>query len=77
VAKKQVGANKMKKILLFVSLLISFNAYADWTKVLPGNNASLYIDFDTLIEKDGYIYWWYLDSGERGVKKPMPKVTAT
>ena len=68
-AKKQVGANKMKKILLLVSLLISFNAYADWTKVLPGNNASLYIDFDTLIEKDGYIYWWYLDSWGKGSEK--------
>ena len=52
----------MKKLLIIISVLISFNSYADWTKVLPGNNASLYIDFDTLIEKDGYIYWWYLDS---------------
>ena len=59
----------MKKLLIIISVLISFNSYADWTKVLPGNNASLYIDFDTLIEKDGYIYWWYLDSWGKGSEK--------
>jgi len=65
-----IGANNMKKILLlFITLLIYSNAYADWTKVLPGNNASLYIDFDTLIEKDGFIYWWYLDSWGKGSEK--------
>jgi len=60
----------MKKLLLlFLTLLIYSNTYADWTKVLPGNNASLYIDFDTLIEKDGFIYWWYLDSWGKGSEK--------
>jgi len=59
----------MKKILIMLSILVSLNAHADWTKVLPGNNASLYIDFDTLIEKDGYIYWWYLDSWGKGSEK--------
>ena len=69
-AKNLVGANNMKKILLLsITLLIYSNAYADWTKVLPGNNASLYIDFDTLIEKDGFIYWWYLDSWGKGSEK--------
>ena len=34
----------MKKLLIIISVLISFNSYADWTKVLPGNNASLYIE---------------------------------
>lgn len=68
-AKNRVGANNMKKIILLVSVLVSFNSYADWTKVLPGNNASLFIDFDTLIEKDGYIYWWYLDSWGKGSEK--------
>ena len=65
-----IGANNMKKILLlFITLLIYSNAYADRTKVLPGNNASLYIDFDTLIEKDGFIFWWYLDSWGKGSEK--------
>ena len=70
VERNLIGANNMKKILLlFITLLIYSNAYADWTKVLPGNNASLYIDFDTLIEKDGFIYWWYLDSWGKGSEK--------
>ncbi len=49
--------------------MLSFNSYAEWTKVLPGNNASLYIDFNTLKEQDGYIYWWYLDSWGKGSEK--------
>mgnify|MGYP001164848232 FL=1 len=70
VERNLIGANNMKKILLLlITLLIYSNAYADWTKVLPGNNASLFIDFDTLIEKDGFIYWWYLDSWGKGSEK--------
>ena len=70
VERNLIGANNMKKILLLlITLLIYSNAYADWTKVLPGNNASLFIDFDTLIEKDGFIYWWYLDSWGNGSEK--------
>ena len=57
----------MKKILLLLfSLILSFNSYGEWTNVLPGNNASLYIDFKTLKERDGYIYWWYMDSWSEG-----------
>ena len=57
----------MKKILLLLfSLILSINSYGEWTNVLPGNNASLYIDFKTLKERDGYIYWWYMDSWREG-----------
>ena len=57
----------MKKILLLLfSLMLSFNSYGEWTNVLPGNKASLYIDFKTLKERDGYIYWWYMDSWSDG-----------
>ena len=42
--------------------MTSLNSYGEWTSVLPGNNASLYIDFTTLVQKDEFIYWWYLDS---------------
>ncbi len=60
----------MKKILLLLfSLILSFNSYGEWTNVLPGNNASLFIDFNTLKEKDGYIYWWYMDSWSEGSEK--------
>ena len=57
----------MKKLLLLLfSLILSINSYGEWTNVLPGNNASLYIDFKTLKEQDGYIYWWYMDSWREG-----------
>ena len=57
----------MKKLLLLIfSLILSINSYGEWTNVLPGNNASLYIDFKTLKERDGYIYWWYMDSWREG-----------
>ena len=46
--------------------MLSYNSYGEWTSVLPGNNASLYIDFKTLKERDGYIYWWYMDSWSEG-----------
>ena len=53
----------MKKLtLILFSLMTSLNSYGEWTSVLPGNNASLYIDFTTLVQKDEFIYWWYLDS---------------
>ena len=59
----------MKKLIIIISIFLSFNSHAEWTKVLPGNNASLFIDFNTLIEQDGYIYWWYLDSWSDGSEK--------
>jgi hypothetical protein len=60
----------MKKLsLLLVSLFVSLCAHAEWTNVLPGNNASLYIDFETLEEKDGFIYWWYMDTWSTGSEK--------
>jgi len=60
----------MKKIsLIFIALFVSISSHAEWTNVLPGNNASLYIDFQTLEEKDGFIYWWYMDTWSTGSEK--------
>lgn len=60
----------MKKLILLLCLIMaSLNSYGEWTSVLPGNNASLYIDFNTLEERDEYIYWWYLDSWSKGSEK--------
>jgi hypothetical protein len=60
----------MKKIsLLLISLFVSLSAHSEWTNVLPGNNASLYIDFETLEEKDEFIYWWYMDTWSTGSEK--------
>ena len=60
----------MKKLLLLLSsLILSLNSYGEWTLVLPGNNSSLYIDFTTLEERDGFINWWYMDSSSGGSAK--------
>jgi len=60
---------KNKLLLLIFSLILSFNSYGDWTSVLPGNNSSLYIDFETLEEREGFIYWRYMDSWADGSAK--------
>ncbi len=60
---------KNKLLLLIFSLTLSFNSYGDWTSVLPGNNSSLYIDFETLEEREGFIYWRYMDSWADGSAK--------
>ena len=60
----------MKKlILLSFFLIFSVNSYGEWTKVLPGNSSSLYIDFKTLKVNDEYINWWYMDSWNEGSAK--------
>ena len=49
----------MKKlILLFFSLLLSFNSYGEWTRVGLDSEKTIYIDINTIIEKDEFIYWW-------------------
>jgi hypothetical protein len=65
-AKSRITTMKKKLCLLLFSLMLSFNSYGQWVNVLPGNNASLYIDFKTLQERDGFIYWWYMDSWGEG-----------
>ena len=60
---------KNKLLLLLSSLILSFSAYGEWTTVLPGNNSSLYIDFETLEEREGFIYWLYMDSWTDGSAK--------
>ena len=60
---------KNKLLLLISSLIISFNTFGEWTSVLPGNNSSLYIDFGTLEEREGFIYWLYMDSWSDGSAK--------
>jgi len=60
---------KKKLLLLIFSLILSFNSYGEWTSVLPGNNSSLYIDFETLEEREGFIYWRYMDSWSDGSAK--------
>ena len=42
--------------------MLSFNAYGEWTKLVSFGNVSLYIKLETLKERDGYIYFWLMDS---------------
>ena len=56
-----IVSNKMKKLLLLIfSLLLSFNSYAEWTRVDIDSEKTIYIDINTIIEKDEFIYWWYM-----------------
>ena len=50
----------MKKLLAFLfSLLISFNSYGEWVNFAKGTDGTThYIDFDTIKEHNGYVYWW-------------------
>jgi len=65
----RIVAMKNRLLLLISSLILSFNAYGEWTTVLPGNTSSLYIDFETLEEREGFIYWLYMDSWSDGSAK--------
>ena len=49
----------MKKLLLLLfSILMSFSSYAEWVEMAydPEDNI-WYVERDSVIEKDGYIYW--------------------
>ena len=50
----------MKKLpLLLFSAILSFNAYGEYTAIYEdGDGNAHYIDFDTIKERDGYVYWW-------------------
>jgi hypothetical protein len=52
----------MKKLtILLFSILISFNSYGEWTKVVKDTDGDItYIDTDTIKENNGYIYHWQL-----------------
>ena len=41
--------------------MLSFSSYAGWTKLIEdGDGDSYYIDFDTIEEKNGHVYWWQM-----------------
>ena len=53
----------MKKILILLfSLLLSFNSYGDWTKIIEEDDKTYYIYFDNIKQKDGLVYWWLMVS---------------
>jgi len=52
----------MKKLLpLLFLVMLSLSSYGEWTKLIEdGDGDSYYIDFDTIQEKNGYVYWWQM-----------------
>jgi len=62
----------MKKLLvLLFSILISFNSYGEWTKVVENTSGDTsYIDTDTIKNHGGYVYFWemtdYLKPSDNG-----------
>jgi len=54
----------MNKILILLfSLLLSFNSYGDWTKIIKKDGKTFFIYFDNFKKKDDSIYWWLMSSG--------------
>jgi hypothetical protein len=54
---------RMKKILILLfSLLISFNSYGEenWIPVTDSSDAVFYVNFDSIKEDSGYVYWWQM-----------------
>ena len=55
----------MKKILVpLFSLMISFNAYGEWTEItknIVGITYHLDLDLSNIKQADGYIYYWEWD----------------
>ena len=59
----------MKKLLILLfSILISFNSYGDlygeYTELGKADDGgdTHYMNFDTIKERDGYVYWWHMTS---------------
>ena len=51
----------MKKLsILILTLMISFNSYGEWTYIFEGGKITVYIDEDTIKERGGYVYYWFL-----------------
>ena len=54
--------NKLKKLLLLFSLLLTSNSYGEWTELAEGDGFKTYLDLDTINIRDDYIYWWVMFS---------------
>ena len=64
--------NKFKMIAAALASTVAFASpvFAEWTKV-AGGGTTYYIDFDTVKENNGYVYYWdladYLKPNSLGV----------
>ena len=51
----------MKKLLaLLFSILISFNSYGEWIRIIAseGGNDTFYVNTNSIKKNNGYVYWW-------------------
>ncbi len=67
----------MKKLtILLFSILISFNSYGEWVKILKDQEGdTFYVETTTITKHNGYVYWWELgdystptDGGDNSAK---------
>ena len=56
----------MKKFLgiLVLGLLLQSNAYAEWKKLRTYKGTTLYVAVDTIIKKNGYVYFWDMHNND-------------
>ena len=56
----------MKKFLgiLVLGLLLESNAYAEWKKLSAYKGVTLYVEVDTIIKKNGYVYFWDMHNND-------------
>jgi hypothetical protein len=76
----------MKNILytIILSFLFSFSVFGEWTQVSTSQEHERYdgvfVDFETIKIKDGFVYFWLMASSEenkRPLKKNKPQSTKT
>ena len=50
----------MKKFLFFTFLIAFFgsNGHAEWKKISEYRGVTLYVEIDTISNKNGYVYFW-------------------
>ena len=50
----------MKKFLFFTFLILFFysNGRAEWKKISEYRGVTLYVEIDTISNKNGYVYFW-------------------
>jgi len=63
----------MKKLLILLfSVLLSFNSYGEWTKIIDSIEGDyFYVDKETIKQHGGFVYYWtltdYLEPSPSGV----------
>jgi hypothetical protein len=63
----------MKKLLILLfSILISFNSYGEWERILTSSDGdTFYLDRDLIKKHEGFVYYWemndYLMPSKHGI----------